>query len=1081
MNETPAEVLKRILAALQSDDFNDRLAALHELERLNYSSEAILDRLECMALYDPTQGARQVALQVLANSTHRYIRGQLSKLPRDTRVQVLTEIEAWQRAGIVVSAHADVLRRRYDFDIAPPSAPPVQQEAPSPQVPAPVEAAGAQPVAEAAAPAPVARRLEPSPSLTQRLLSQSAVNVFLYLGAFLVIGAALILAALVQAARLPILAGVAVVFAASAVLLKKRLPQPSFALFIVFSFLLPILARVLGESLGLTKAGNATYWSVVFLLMAAIWAASVWFYSSRLFSIASFLSLGLAAYRFVGIFSSAAEWIVCAAGVVVLAGLGGAALLRRWKDDKFALPLLTTVQVAELGVLVSSMSVLIQSAFSSGPSRDEWLAFTLVWLLAAAFYFWSTQLYKFVLFPWAASAALLPAAWFLPPVFAAETAGFAAIYGAGGLAIAAASEVLGRIDAARRIRLASLPLLFAAVILFVSASIAGLFSSATLGFSMLAGSAVVCTVLHVLRPRKAVWYLALLFGIAAYFAFFALPLFKNFEIPAEYLWLGIGLLLMLPELFMRDAARWNSSWRQPLIVLGSISVAGHVLTQLSFTQVERSASIISFGAYAALALAYAVHFRRPLMLYFATAFTAAAVLFALWPLRTDLWLPVFTGLAAAYYVGGLALRSRAARDAWASGLRVSGLALGTAVVAAALIVFTQAGAVYAGVIAALFFAELYLRPADLLEPLGPLFLSAAVLLALPNEHVSERIRLLMALSLLWVVCDALYARTLKRRRAAVVTRAVAAGLVVGNSVNLAIGPGAHSLVALCFAIYAAFAAFDAWLYRQARLGYAAASFIALSVFFALRAAGQENWLYAIVAVAALYYAAGYLLRRAGRLPQWSAMLLYSGLGLATLNALTAPLQQGLPTAIPVAIAATLFALEAFARSNVWLGFPTNLLYLEAYFLILVSLKVDEPQFFSVGAALLGIVMHYLLTRAGSKLGAFLTGMFSQLVLLGTTYIQLVSTERLGFFVVIFLQGLATLGYGIVIRSRSLLITPIIFIVLSVIAVVYGALKNISTVVLIGCSGIVLLLLGILAVVLRERLAKFGDRWSSWRA
>ena len=40
------------------------------------------------------------------------------------------------------------------------------------------------------------------------------------------------------------------------------------------------------------------------------------------------------------------------------------------------------------------------------------------------------------------------------------------------------------------------------------------------------------------------------------------------------------------------------------------------------------------------------------------------------------------------------------------------------------------------------------------------------------------------------------------------------------------------------------------------------------------------------------------------------------------------------------------------------------------------------------AALLGILMHYLLTRAGSKRAAFLTGMFSQLVLLGTSYYPL---------------------------------------------------------------------------------------------
>jgi hypothetical protein len=1075
MSETQEQVLNRILLDLRSEDSSVRLAAMHELEKLSYSSMAILERLECMALQDPQPAARLIAFSLLSSRTHRYIRSRISKLPENTRSLILSEIQTWHDQGLMETRLADVLRRRYDFDRALP--------APLPESPAPAAAsAAAGTQAATPGPTPPPARLEPAPTLTQRFLSQSTVNVFLYLGAFLVIGAALILAALVEAARLPILSGVAVVFAASAVLLKKRLPQPSFALFIVFSFLLPILARVLSESLPFEGVQDSIYWSVVFLLMAAIWAASVWFYSSRLFSVISFLSLGLAANSFVRIFVRLDEWTILGLAVCMLAGLAGAALLRRWKDEKFPLPLLITVHLAQLALLTVSVSLLIDR-LSFSPRRmgvGDWLAVTLTWLLAAIFYFWNTQLYKFPLFPWAGAAALLPAVWFFPAIFKAQEAGYTAIYGAWGLAMAAASEILFR-RASGRLRLASLPLLFAAVIAFVSASIAGLIDGPELGLSALAGAAVVCTVLHILRPRKPVWTTALLFAVAAYFAFFALPMFKDVDIPGGYLWLGIGLLLTLPELFMKDPAGWRSPWRQPLIVLGFIFIFGHVLSQVSFPEGNPPISVISFGVYAALALAYAIHFRRVVMLYFATAFTALALFFALWPIRGDLWLPVFTGLVMAYYLGGLALRLRPGLQAWASCLRISALALGTVVVAAALIAFTTAGALYAVVVAVLFFTELYLRPDDRLEPAAPLLLSAAAILALPHESAEDRIVLLVVIGLLWVACDALYARTLKQRRLAIFTRAAAAAMILVSSLNMLISPAARGVIALGFAVYAAFAIFDAWLYRLPALGYAAASFLSLSVFFALRAAGQENWLYAIMALAVLYYAAGFVLRRRGQLPRWSEMLLYSGLELGTLNALTAPLQTGLSTSIPVAVAATLFALEAFARSNVWLGFPANLLYLEAYFLILVSLKVDEPQFYSVGAALLGILMHYLLTRAGSKLGAFLTGMFSQLVLLGTTYIQLVSTDRLGFFVVIFLQGLVTLGYGIVIRSRSLLITPVIFIVLSVITVVYGALKGISTVILIGCTGILLLMLGILAVVLRERLVKFGDRWSSWRA
>jgi hypothetical protein len=143
--------------------------------------------------------------------------------------------------------------------------------------------------------------------------------------------------------------------------------------------------------------------------------------------------------------------------------------------------------------------------------------------------------------------------------------------------------------------------------------------------------------------------------------------------------------------------------------------------------------------------------------------------------------------------------------------------------------------------------------------------------------------------------------------------------------------------------------------------------------------------------------------------------------------------------------------------------------------------VNQPQFFSIGAAVLGMLMHYLLTRAGSKTGAFLTGMFSQLVLLGTTFIQLLSTQSLGFFTMIFFQALAVLAYGIVARSRSLVIAPVIFIVMSVIAVIFSTFRGIATAIMIGVTGIVLLLLGILAVLLRERITKMSERFSDWQA
>jgi lipid-A-disaccharide synthase-like uncharacterized protein len=163
------------------------------------------------------------------------------------------------------------------------------------------------------------------------------------------------------------------------------------------------------------------------------------------------------------------------------------------------------------------------------------------------------------------------------------------------------------------------------------------------------------------------------------------------------------------------------------------------------------------------------------------------------------------------------------------------------------------------------------------------------------------------------------------------------------------------------------------------------------------------------------------------------------------------------------------------------------LYLLAYFIILIELKVDQPQFFSMGAALLGIIQHYLLTRAGSKTGTFIMGMLSQLTLLGTTYIQMVGNGSQGliYFAALFFQAIAVLVYGVIIRSRSLTITPIAFLVISVLSViyilVYDLLDVITTIVMVGCSGGILLALGISAVIMRERITKLGEKLSDWKA
>ncbi len=429
-------------------------------------------------------------------------------------------------------------------------------------------------------------------------------------------------------------------------------------------------------------------------------------------------------------------------------------------------------------------------------------------------------------------------------------------------------------------------------------------------------------------------------------------------------------------------------------------------------------------------------------------------------------------------------------------LRYSGLGLSTLVSLLAIVTFKESGGWYVLVTGLLFGIEMFSHRAGLAEAGMQVFFASGIYLLLQEADIARGYQWLgIALALLGT--DLVLARTYPDKRPiAWFSRGLGALVVLVNTLDLLFNNVDPQVSAICFAIYALFFLAQTFLYHQPLLGYSFTLYAVLTVIFTLQTFDQSKWMLPVTLLAVVYYAVGFALRKqktanfttSEESPAtakisftWPFVLWTSGLGAGLLATLISPMQGGLSAAIPAAVTATMVAIEAFERRNVWLGFPANALYLMAYFILLVELNVDEPQFFSIATAALGMLMHYLLTRAGSRAGAFITGMVSQLVLLSTTYIQFLSTERLVFFVVIFFQALAVLVYGIVIRSRSLVVTPLVFLVLSVLTVLYGLLQGILTVVLIGCTGFILLMLGILAVIMRDRLKQISERFSDWGA
>ena len=1061
------ETLDRLLEELKSNEAARCLKALEELNTLHFSSPAIVKELEKLAIHHSNDKVRSHAIHSLGTSVHQYVRRQTNKLNQTDRLFLLKQIDGWEADGLLPSNLADVIAGRYDFDILPPvtaskSAAPVEQQPPPPSMTPELVV-------------PTGPRL----SLTQTLLSEASIKIYLYLGAFFVISSALILAALVEAARLPILAAATLAFGGTALVLRKRLPQPSFALFIVFSFLLPIDANVLEETIGLTEPSLSIYWTIIFLMMAFIWGVSVWFYESRFFSAVAFVALSLTFYRAGEILDTEAELQILLGMLASLAGLGGTFVLKKWKDNNFSLLVFGLAQIQVLGLLLLSFGLVIFHAFEAGIASGWWLVVVLTWLTAASFYALSDMLNRFILFPWMAVVSLLPIPWFLLKTFDPGEPIYAFGFWIWGAILALVSEAALRL-AGERLKRYHWALLTGSVALFFTAFlIAFLWDEPALTLIVLTLIAVIYGILHLVRPRWYAWSGALFSALLAYFAFFALPAIERLEVPLIYQFLVVSILLVVPELFTRLPLSLHSQTRAPAIALGVVvSMLGITVALADLENTGRGALVLV--AYAVLLTLHAFHGERAWLGYFAAACESLALVYALDHFHLDLWLPALTLLAALYYAAGFFFRRDEEMKAWGNVFIDSGLVLGALLSLTSLVLSKETSGWYILLIALFFAVETIARPLAWLELAVEALLSISLYQILDDFDTNRISHFLFGASLIWLGGDLIFHHLLQTKRVFRSIILTAGYILVGLSTFTLLGDSNPSTPTVYFFLYAAFFVLYAMLYREPRFGYLAAAFLALAVIKISELLDFEEWIFPLIALAVTYYAAGYWLRWAQKASGWDETLRYSGLALGVLTSLAALFQGGLDASIPIAIAATLFAVEAFALRSVWWALPADLLYLLSYFVILLELNVDEPQFYSIGAALLGMLMHFLLTRAGSKTGAFIAGMLSQLVLLGTTYIQIVSTEKLMFFFVLFVQSMLVLVYGLIQRSRSLVITPIAFAVVGVMTIVYSALKGLGPVILIGSTGVVLLIAGIIAVLIRERITKLGEQLSDWK-
>lgn len=1077
-NETrkPEEILNEILANLKSKEHEKILKAFAHLKTINYSSEAIRRQIEKISLSSDNSQVREEAREVLNLASHRAVQKSITSLDRGIRFTILNEIKKWMNDGLISKENADVIQSRYDFDfVQTPQATPRLDKLDASQ-PAPVQQKISQPE-KVAVPQKPAEPAKPAPTLLQTLTSEGSVKVYLYLGAFFVIAAASIFAAIVPILRLPILLIGTVLFGGLAIAIKARLPQPSFALFIVFSFLLPITAnsleQTLQESVRYESFVTSMYWAVILLMLSGVWAFGTKLYDSKLFSITSYGAFVLALINIAAIFETEPEIDTFFVGIGALGGLAGTWLIKKWKDEKFALPVFISSQLVQLIVLFVSLSIFSFKIFDPANLTLWYLVPCFVWLLASVYYVVSDKLYPFVLFAWATAASLIPIPFFLAATFDLENVSSTILLLLWGIFLASANEVFNRIESLRKY---SLPFLLASFPSFMVSIITGFVYDVWLGMFASFVIAMVFTVLHIIRTRWWLWTLALVNFVIAYFAFFQLEFMQAINIFIGYQILAIGLLFLIPDLFLKKDWSNSPEQRLPLRIFGVLLSLISILVVL--TKNESSYATISFAVLTLFTFAYALAYQKFWLAYVPAIFLPVTVLYAVDYLNlNNAWLPIFTALTFLYFIFGIAIYKL---QNWSYVLRNTALGLGVLISFSALIEADKFNGWYVLVIALLFIAEMILRKNGFFEIGAPIFFSMAVFLIMQDFQIEQISIHFIVHSVVWISADILAQLFYKHPRPlSILIRAIAGFISL-----LAYGflfTESDSTATFGFLTYTLLWLTVNLVYRQPNLFYAVTLTLPLFVTFLFRNFGFTKWIHPVVMIAFVYYAIGFVLRSLNRLKGWDSTLLYSGLGLGVFVSLASPILGGLDASIPVAVAATLWAVEAFSKKNAWLALPSNVLYVMSYFILLNELDVQEVQFFSIGAALMGLIQHYLLTRSGSKGGAFVMGMLSQFVLLGTTYFEMIGKNQFAYFLLLFLQSLAVLIYGLVIRSRSLTFFPIGFVVLGVFTVAYSALREIGAIFLIGCTGIVLLGLGILAVLLRERIAKLGEKLSDWQA
>ncbi len=1028
-NSTPPSTetkLRQILAQLNSKDSGQRRAGLNAVQGLNYIDKPLAAKLENLAAYENQALIRSEALKVLRSDLYREFKVRWGGPSRGVRNSIIEQIETWEQEGLVDSEFANVLKTRYNYDFSP-----IQEQAPVAEVklrPEPKTAVPSKPK-------------EKSRSLGEILLSQGTINIALYLGTFLILAAALYYTAFSDALRVPILSVATALFGAGAFGLKRRLPSASFVLYIVYSLLIPILGIVILDAYPAVRQSQTLFWIGVNFFLLINWAIASRLYASELFSLLTFGSFNFIPFQLTQLLHLNVGISLMLAAISNLISMGVLVYLHNPKKKQ---PSDVVFPVSHLGEILLLLAAMLQLSGSGFRTRTdfEFVALFILCLLGITYYLLAQRIKFLPGSSFAASTFLFLLPWPLLQLFPFSPAAgaiFSTLWGSG---FAILGHWLSVYKKAGTFVHYSSPLLFGSALLYLIAAIFAYDGGPVFLFTVPLCVGIVYAAVSLQKPRNLVWGTSLFAFLMAYLAFYNLPFMQRFDVFWGFVALWPALVFLLGEIWVARIKPSEPIFRNWFAGYGWILAGIAATIMISPFLDEPARTAIGFFILGLFMFAYGLAQKRNIAAYVSTSSVALAINFLLQALHVDLWSYVLFAVAVFYYSAGTFYPAKREFHSWLRAVQISGLALAVIV---AFYTNTE-------------------RP--LQESMILFMLAIAVFLAAQIIQDKQKIT------------EPQYTLFLRAGSAILVLAATAQLINSASSQPLQ--------VSILFAIYGAMFATFAWLMDQPKLLYGATAFFSGSMFyFSSDYLKLVNWFLGLLLLALIFTGLGYLPILQKNKPEWSRVLRWSSLAIGVIVCGSAVLFEGPSIVLATALVATLFALEAWQQRKIGLAILADLLYIEAYFLVLDSLHILEPQFFSTGAAILGIVLHYLLRRLGEQNLTFFAGMASQLVLLGASYIQMVNTNNLFFFMILFFQALAVIIYGTIIRSRSLVLVPSGFVVLGVASIVIKAFSDVLSLLVIGCSGLLLLILGISALFLRERIGvarqKVRATFAEWSA